>query len=250
MSMSKNIIITNEQFKAIQTNENDKRKIFGRDYRLNLFTIKEEDRNKPLTEAYYATYPIDMVLNHLEKRYHNEVKATKREEENGEFVIYVKFDDLDENQVKIDKDLSLCGYFPSEIKKEGKERIVCYEKRHQDSINDIVRKVGKIYHFTRRKVLHKIMDIGLCPRSDDEKLNYPERIYFFLEPFNISESKYFVRLLARNSADEKDFDYVLLEINTNGIDVNFYYDPDQFNAVYTMENIPPERISVYYNEIY
>lgn len=248
--MGKNILVTNEQFNLLLEEMNvGKEILWGRNNRMNLFSISGEERENPLLEAYFASYPFEMVVSHLEKRYHNKIEARIEVESNGEKVLYVSFDDLEENQKQIDKDLSLCGYFPSERTVEDGKRIVCYEKRHQKSIKEIVQEKGKIYHFTRRSVLGKIMKNGLCPRSGDMKFDYPERIYFFMDPLSLSDSKYFVRQLAR-TCEDKTLDYVQLEINTTGLGIDFFYDPDQFNAVYTKENVPPSRISVFCDKIY
>ena len=70
-----------------------------------------------------------------------------------------------------------------------------------------------------------------------------------MDPLSLSDSKYFVRQLVR-TCEDKTLDYVQLEINTTGLDIDFFYDPDQFNAVYTKENVPPSRISVFCDKIY
>lgn len=247
--MGKNILITSKQFEDFLKRAKGKTVLNRSHDFLNLFNISDKERKTPLVEAYFSTYPIETVLNFLKKRYHDEIYAQKREEANGEEVIYVEFDDLDENQRLIDEDMSLCGFYPSEVKVDGKRRIVCYEKRHQKSVNDIVQEIGKIYHFTRRKSLQKIMKIGLCPRSDNERFDYPERVYFYLEPLSIRDCKCFVRMLAQGTNEPLNLDYALLEINVGGLDVNFYYDPNLSNSVYTTENIPPENIKIYYNKI-
>ena len=44
-------------------------------------------------------------------------------------------------------------------------------------------------------------------------------------------------------------DYVLLEIDVEDLNIEFYYDPNMENAVYTKDNISPYRIEIFYEKI-
>jgi len=246
--MSRSIVITNEQLKTIIDEKGNR---LHRSHSIeNIFEAPEKMKKSSLFEAYFATYPIDTVIKYLKKRYKNSFDIWKNEESNGEDVLYIRIPDDDENQKLIDEDMSLCGYYPSYTdKKEDNTRIITYEKRHQKTINNIVQEKGTIYHFTRRDKLKKIEKIGLCPKTNNKMFNYPERIYFFLEAPSYEDSRFFIKQLARYTEDHS-LDYVLLEVDIEDFDIDFFYDPNLQDAVYTKENIPPERISIFYDKIH
>ena len=205
----------------------------------NIFTLPSDFKKTRLNEAYYATYPIEKVVGYLKNRYGSTANVERFEGENGEEVIMVAMGDSDYNQNIVDSDLSLCGYYPSYVEKKGKQRNVTYEKRFQDSVSDIVEEKGR---------LHKIMENGLCPRTEDKMFNYPDRVYFFLEAPSIDECKFYIEQLSRYTSDHSK-DYVLLEIDVEDLNIEFYYDPNMENAVYTKDNISPSRIEIFYEKI-
>lgn len=245
--MAKKILISEDGFSELLEGLCGIKAIVPKNSLGNILTHSEGCKKTRLSEAYYATYPIDKVVQYLKKRYGNSANVERFEGENGEEVIMVVMGNSDYNQNIVDSDLSLCGYFPSYVENIGKQRNVTYEKRFQDSVSDIVEERGTIYHLTRRDRLEKILRNGLCPRTEDKMFNYPDRVYFFLEAPSIEECKFYIEQLARYTKDHSK-DYVLLEIDIEDLGIEFYYDPNLSEAVYTKENVPPNRISVFYDK--
>ena len=246
--MGKKILVSDDGFSELLEGLCGIKAVIPKNSFGNIFTLPSDFKKTRLNEAYYATYPIEKAVGYLKKRYGKTAYVDWLEGENGEEVIEVAMDDSEYNQNIVDSDLSLCGYYPSYVEKIGKQRNVTYEKRFQDSVSDIVKEKGTIYHLTRRDRLHKIMANGLCPRTEDKMFKYPDRIYFFLEAPSIEECKFCIEQFSRYTKDHSK-DYVLLENDVEDLNIEFYYDPNMENAVYTKDNISPSRIEIFYEKI-
>ena len=140
----------------------------------------------------------------------------------------------------------------------GRCLTVSLEKKFTEDLTDEVRKLGKLYHFCKTRHLKKILRIGLNPKlsqwkgfgghtkGENETLLKPEnvkadtsRIYFFTKKNAIQPEFYF-----KEKNPEGDT-FVQLEIDVAAVPgARFYYDPRQYQAVYTFDNIPPSAITV------
>jgi hypothetical protein len=97
-----------------------------------------------------------------------------------------------------------------------------------------------LYHITDSKYLENIKRIGLKPRALSKKSTHESRIYFSLD--KNTASRLWDSLKWYIPRDRG----VLLTIDTEKLNANFYNDPN-FNklGVYTYANIPPSAIVKY-----
>lgn len=109
-----------------------------------------------------------------------------------------------------------------------------------------------LYHLTDLKHYQRIMQYGLCPRSNNKLFKgTPERIYFF----TVCDIEFFVKLIEDKNWNVNN-KYKILIINRELIpNVRFFNDPryEEKFAVYTTENIPNNAIvdiKTLYNNIY
>lgn len=216
----------------------------------NIFTETLQDRDNPLMEGYFATYDIETVAKYLRKRYKENAIVKIVDNENGVKVFDIVVGDLDVNQNIVDKDMSLCGYFPSVVEKSPKtfSRLIRYEPRHQSKVNEKVQETRFLYHFTQSNKVSKILKNGLESRTNNKYFTYPDRIYLMLYEPTLSDIKQMRREFERASyIDGKEVyrgEYCLLRVDCKGITNDFFYDPNALDCVYTKENIPQDRIKV------
>ena len=220
----------------------------------NIFTLSEEVRDNKLMEGCFETYPVDKILKFLQQRYKDAAHVQLVYDDNHVKQIFmIKTGDIDYNQKIIDKDLALCGYFPSFVNKENGARIIQYEPLHdpinQKPINKVVYNEKYIYHLTQTNKIKKIFSIGLTPKSCNKKFVYPNRIYFFLHKpskencLSLMQQFYTEQLISKKTPYLGT--YTLLKIDVQKIgNVNFSYDPNGEQCVFTYENIPPSAISI------
>ena len=216
----------------------------------NPLTMPEEIKNSPLMEGYFKTYPPEKVEKYLKERYGKYAYVDRYENDNGVEVFRIGIYN-DEDGIKVvDKDMSLCGYFPSMKEIKGEMIYMFYEPRHQNKVNELVNDEEYIYHLTPSNKVGKILQNGLCPKTNNKKFNYPGRIYFFLhEPEKddcllLMKQFYLEDVKNQNKVAYKG-PYTLLRIDTEQIKgVNFSYDPNAYECIYTYDNISPEAIEV------
>ena len=163
---------------------------------------------------------------------------------------------------KISKFLEFCGWRISRIDKDDSQFILRTVKDRQ--VNDI-NVPNFLYHVTNKHNVDSILTNGLVPKSKDKDDNHIERIYltpfYYADQFEdlanqlrAAEIQDFVQRY-RSKVNEKlkfkDFEYNVLRIDTNKITypIKFYRDPQLPGAVWTFDNIPPQAISVFIEQI-
>ena len=162
-------------------------------------------------------------------------------------------------------DIDMCGYFVAQIIlvrnsiqfgviKHGLNSLdvdyikelncavhVIIESKFDREVKDVPE---NIYHSTHKNIIEKIMKIGLVPKSRNKMTNHPERVYFSLD------EKFAKEFIRQVSAKERKIpsDFVILRIETVGLNVKFMQDPNALLpdgnpvGIYTYSNISPERI--------
>lgn len=212
----------------------------------NIFAIPNSLKENILMEGYYMTYPPEKVKKYLKNRYGEYAIIETYERDNGIIVFRIGvYNDEDSKRI-VDKDMSLCGYYPSFVEIIGNTtQYIIYEPRNQKSVNEIVKTKKYVYHFTKESLYEKIKNVGLCPRTNNKRFNYPERVYLMLEkPTPKNASKFITQLMASDKNKRDDDVYVLLKIATKDLDMDFFFDPNAENCVYIKENILPKFISI------
>ena len=246
----KTIILTESQFKNILNFKNDEKYLPKQKVLLgNIF------EGEIIDEAIFKTYDINFVLKHFE-RFLNfsrnySIFATFPESYNG-FITSVKGEnnldyiefvckDNDDLIKKATDAMKLCGYYMAFCEEYSKGFVCCgFEKLHEKNVQ---LNVKKLYHVTKRENKFKIKKIGLVPKNKNKKTYHTERIYFFIKDFG---EKGFLRI-AKQMFGSSDTGYIVCEINVDNLkDVNFHYDVNTMDGVYTTENIPPESIKIKY----
>lgn len=139
------------------------------------------------------------------------------------------------------RDMNNLGYFVSA--KFGNK--MKFEAKFDTDVTDLVyNKFNmKLYHISPIIYKDKILRDGLIPRSQSKLSYHPERIYMSVDE---KVSMNFVKHLYSTMRNKKLFDTLCLyEIDLSKCPKKrFMSDPNCRNAVYTMENIPPNCITL------
>ena len=220
----------------------------------NIFTMSDEMKTSPLMEGYYMTYDPKDVAKFLKKRYGKYAFVETYKNENNIVLFRIGvYNDIDSKNV-VDKDMNLCGYYPSKIQvsHDKSTQFITYEPRHQNKINELVRNEKYIYHLTPTTKVEKILKNGLSPKTNNKKFQYPDRVYFFLhqptKTICLNLIKQFHREEMESFKNGKiktvyNGTYTLLKIDTKKIqNIDFSYDPNAFDAIWTYQNIQPDAI--------
>lgn len=220
-----------------------------------------------LHEGLIKTYPIDRIIGFLARVYNfsknqTDIKNILRGESTKQGVIF-RNDGYEKNEGDVltiitesgqrclfDKYLNKYGWFLAcEFKYGAWENVSVYqyEQKFGVDVTDIV-KSKTLYHICNKKHLSKILKKGLVPKeSKSGEFKHPGRIYLFIKKLT-DKTVYDRSKELKRVKDNSESEFVLLSINTNRIANNpkFYYDPrvDDGSAVYTMDNIGPEAITV------
>lgn len=215
----------------------------------------------PIREGIIRTYPTDTAIRYMKEYFDFENFQIKKEKAfNGIEKIKIAVLNINHNVDEVEKAMHLCGYYLSYPRKEtlpenstvtllfeplwtneeaGKIRTEAH--RHKRNGKAV------LLHITPAYKLGKIKNIGLCPRFNNEYLKYPERIYFLngVTPEEYIES--LGRQLSKNNPSPKNNGkYILLAIDIDKVPERnrFFLDPNYPFACYTLDNIPPEAITL------
>lgn len=116
-----------------------------------------------------------------------------------------------------------------------------FETKSENDVTDEVLKRQFIYHECYDSRIEKIRQMGLVPKDSTwDTFQHQGRIYFWLDfpKHKLKQSMQGNKNVYGNTTS-------ILKVNVNALDgkVKFYYDPRVPNAVYTMQNIPPQALS-------
>ena len=222
---------------------------------LNPFTMSKELKESPLMEGVFSTYEPEKVKRYLEKRYGKYAFVETFENDNNVTIFRIGVYNDEENKHVVDSDMALCGYFPSETKvsKDGTTLYIYYEPRHQNKVNELVQDEEYIYHLTHTNKVNKILKNGLVPKTNNKKFLYPDRIYCFLHEPDVDDCLILMKQFYNEElkkAKQKNITvyngtYTLLKIDTELVkNIDFSYDPNAIDCVYTYDNIPPQAITI------
>lgn len=161
-----------------------------------------------------------------------------------------------DNITEVIKAMNLFGYIPSKFKISSLNSN--YVEEFVYSNNNLIREInsrngvnisfrfepkfdmsehpiGIIYHVTDKKYLPSILGIGLKPSHKDIISAHPPRVYLSKTADG-----------AVKFAKERKIDNpVILTIDVSKLhDIEFYRDPNKYQAIYTYQNIPPNAIDL------
>jgi hypothetical protein len=227
---------------------------------------------KFLKEGLIKTYPIKFVVRYLNKflREKDITHFIVDFEDESIFIKLTKSKVSVKNVENIISVLNTNGYFPSlfttyDVNDKEVNHFKYIKTKDGDNIQDVfnndfymiqieseakfnikLKVPKKLYHLTNSNNLDKILKIGLVPKSKNKKSHHPERIYF---GFNEIGCENLVRQFNNNKKEDELSIFSLLEIDTIGLNLEIYTDPDYYNGCWTSGNIPPLNIKVILKEI-
>jgi hypothetical protein len=136
--------------------------------------------------------------------------------------------------------LNTLGYFITNKNLKEKVDSITIEPYFYEEPLQEVPKV--LYHVTANIYLDKIFKQGLVPKTQSKKDIHPSRIY-------LTPDLYFAKWFKQNfPIFSKHKDFTILEIDTTGLNLKLYKDPQsQWRGFYTTNNISPSHIKVHKN---
>lgn len=205
--------------------------------------------HRELNEGLIRTYPIDKTISYV--KYYFDLKDDKIGITNiyGIDYIFVEIPNIGENRKIMEKAMNLCGYFLSHQTPslENKNEIVMqFEPKYQKDITDELRQEERyLYHITPRYNLKKIKKSGLLPKTRNDFLKYPGRVYFIKASTDYNETlRMGYDLSDKNNSKGNKGNYAILLIDVTKIpsDVVFYEDGSYPYGVFTYDNISSDCI--------
>lgn len=202
-----------------------------------------------LSEAEYATYPIDTTINYVSRALNIPIRMFAKcgDKYNGVWFIKIKSFNDKETKENINKAMHLCGYY---LAKEGiygddnRYSILRYEPKYIDDANYRVSQCEYLYHLSPLKYKDKILKNGFVPKSNNGLFKYPDRCYFFMD--DLSKNEILSWIPAFNKANKRNGNvpYCLYTIDVSKINYNttLYLDPNLRSGCYTADNISPNVI--------
>jgi hypothetical protein len=224
-------------------------------------------KKNTIIEGLMKTYPIEQVENYMRKflgfigDYEPFMRKSK-DEQGGEFLEYFIMDEWkNSNEImeEIKQGMNLCGYFLSNERKvifyKRPATYMQFEKKFGDNIVNVKENWSVIYHAASIYNVEKIKKIGLCPRSTNNYLVYPPRIYCFNGDATSDDIGDLIMQMDkyknRDSSDilnpdknHQDRRYVLFGIRTESLskEIIFYKDQTYALGIFTYGNIPSKSI--------
>lgn len=116
-----------------------------------------------------------------------------------------------------------------------------FEPKSENDVTDEVLKKQVIYHECPNSRIMKIKQMGLVPKDSTwDNFQHKGRIYFWLD---FPKHKLNQTMQGNKNVYGSATSILKVNVNTLGGKVKFYFDPRVPNAVYTMQNIPPQALS-------
>lgn len=151
------------------------------------------------------------------------------------------------NEQYIVEDMKQLGYFVStqeETKLYGYVYVIYrFEPIHQLSVKNEILSMGIILHISPKYLQESIMKNGFIPQHKNNVYKFPDRVYFVKGDVNMKDVQELGTLLynADKITNKQNIgDYIIYWINTELIpnNVDFFYDPNYENGIYTYDIIP------------
>lgn len=233
----------------------------------NIFDIFEATGKITLSEGVLKSYDAGAIINSLQKKFNlttnrkafnvsnnfdgyiqiDYARDSAKHEKINEEIVILEIVLRKEYTERVERFLTACGWYMSyceDFSKKGYSLSI-FEKRFQTTEGVLANSEKYLYHLAPISRLPKIMKIGLCPKSGCKLGFHPDRVYLFSNELSTMELYHWKSQLSATERKETVKNgYALLKINTEGLNIAFYADPNLDGAVYTRENIPPSAISI------
>lgn len=210
------------------------------------------DHTEMLDESLIMTYDIDKVVKIMERKFG--LHPSRVIENNGVISIFLPFG-VSKNEIgDIKNFMNYCGYYNVKDEPVVNQAINSYvfnfirKYPNEDITEEIFNNVEYLYHATPSLYVERIMKYGLVPKAKNKLFQYPDRIYLS----TVCDDNLFKSLKVVNSINKNTgTTYSVLRISVNSLPDNivFYKDSDYVNGVFTYDNISPDAIEIYKEDI-
>ena len=163
--------------------------------------------------------------------------------------------------------INMMGWFPFMMKiisLSGMENDIQYNKDYLIKNMSFIGKVNiifeskfdiesnipdKLYHLSIKEFEKSILKNGLSPKSKS-KISYQDnRIYVCKSILNCKSLIPKMKMIYNqqkwsNPKSKINDDWVIYEIDTSGLDIDLYYDPNYIGGYYLLKNIPSNNIKI------
>lgn len=107
----------------------------------------------------------------------------------------------------------------------------------------------KLYHLSIQEYKSGVMKNGLVPKSKSKLSKHLDRIYVcthIKDCYNlINQMKFYYRSrVLKNSRDKINYKWVIYQIDSSGLEIKLYKDPNYIDGYYIIENISGEFIKI------
>lgn len=230
---------------------------------------------KLIKEGLIKTHDIFVSKNILDRNLSNfGINYKSIVKDNNTMSIHIEYDYIDIEFIDILLVLlNNLGYFPSYLYLNNDNMSYEYKFDYNKLEIDLNKKIKSItfivestfdipidipkylYHVTRRCYVNKILKRGLVSKSLMKITYHPERIYYMfklencyklIETFKYNDKKNphdLIDYRNKNGHNIQYYDFDILKINTDGLDIKLYQDPNfSEKGCYGYDNIPPSNI--------
>lgn len=198
-----------------------------------------DEYQKYLYESLLYSYDISL----LENKLYEKCESIRRIYNHQEFLIAYAYDESEKDI--IENIAKFYGYFIASCDYDKNNFVYIMESVY--GVSDVTDYVynecnGIIYHITHEKRVYKILQQGLCTKSQNKRAVHPPRIYFTINP-----DKEKLKELAKDLYP--DGDYAVLKVNVSKNDTHkckFFIDAayDEY-GIWTSDMIAPKCIEIF-----
>lgn len=163
--------------------------------------------------------------------------------------------------------INMMGWFPSMMKiisLSGMENNIQYNKDYLIKNMSFISKVNiifeskfdiesnipdKLYHLSIKEFEKSILKNGLSPKSKSKISYHDSRIYVCKSILNCKSLIPNMEMIYNqqkwsNPKSKINDDWIIYEIDTSGLDIDLYYDPNYIGGYYLLKNIPSNNIKI------
>ena len=163
--------------------------------------------------------------------------------------------------------INMMGWFPSMMKiisLSGMENDIQYNKDYLIKNMSFISKVNiifeskfdiesnipdKLYHLSIKEFENSILKNGLSPKSKSKISYHDSRIYVCKSILNCKSLIPNMEMIYNqqkwsNPKSKINDDWIIYEIDTSGLDIDLYYDPNYIGGYYLLKNIPSNNIKI------
>jgi hypothetical protein len=205
--------------------------------------------NNSLDEGLIRTYPSEWVEKYLSSRINSDFVEAHFDDEHLHFWFVLKQGSKSIEPLK--QKMNSFGYYCAAEYDIPEGRFLQFEPKFTEyrtgsnlkmKFNDLL-----FYHVSPVYMKEKILKNGLVPKSKNDYLVYPDRVYLIRATSEGKEDIYdLAGMLYDKKKDKRSKGiYSLFGVKPEGLDdIKFYVDKNMFgsNGYFTYENIPPENM--------